>query len=113
MLELGKRADVVFLSLQSVFHPGIVGTADTCQVDVAVPVVGVTAGRIVAETLEGFQHALIGRLDDAGAEAILILIPSGVSLEPRLLLRQHLDDAVGRAVQHALARSDLRGFERL
>ena len=99
--------------MQRLFHSVIVSSADTRQVDVAVPVVGVAARGVVAVFLQGLYDALVARLYDAGAETVLVLHPCRVGLEPGLLLRQHLDDAVGRAVEHTLTRSDLRGLQRL
>ena len=95
LLEVGKRADAVPESSERVLQAREALLGDARKIYIAVPRIRRAAGCRVAPFLQRLPHVFVGRLDDAGTEAVLVLGPRRVGLEPRELAREHLDDAVG------------------
>ena len=110
--EVSVAVDVVLLGGELTVEPRESGSGNTCIVDVIVPLGGVGAGVggvVVGHFLQGItyahRHTVIVDLDDAGHEAVLVLGPRRVGLEPGHLLRHHLQ-ACRCSVEHATADAD-------
>ena len=104
-LEVGEGVNLVLLSRELAVEPREAGTADAGEVAVVVPqrLVGVRVRWVVVgHLLQRLLHTRVGEADDARHEAVLVGRPCGVGLEPRHLLRHHLE-AGRRAVEHPLA----------